>query len=127
MKATLVRMERQGWDSLCDGTGASFYGSLMTADAVMVLANGAVMDRQAVVESLEQAPAWRSYDIDDVRLVRSGPDSAALVYVGTGYREGDEPAFTGVMSSVYRHLDDAWRLTLYQQTPIARPDGTTGR
>lgn len=112
LKATLVKIERQGWDSLCDRTGDSFYGSLMTGDAVMVLANGAVMDRESVVESLEQAPPWRTYNIDEVRLIRSGPDSAALVYVGTAYREDDEPAFTGVMSSVYRRLDDAWRLGL---------------
>lgn len=122
LEATLVRIERQGWDSLCDSTGGTFYGSLMTGDAVMVLANGAVMDRESVVESLEQAPPWRTYSIDEVRLIRSGQDSAALVYVGTAYREGDEPAFTGIMSSVYRHLDDAWRLSLYQQTPIPPTD-----
>jgi hypothetical protein len=118
LKATLVKIERQGWDSLCDSTGGRFYGTLMTKDAVMVLANGAVMNRESVVASLEQAPAWRTYDIDEVRLIRSGRDSATLVYVGIAYREGDEPAFTGVMSSVYRHLDGAWRLALYQQTPI---------
>jgi hypothetical protein len=90
----------------------------MADDAVMVLANGAIMDRESVVESLEQAPPWRAYNIDDVRLICSGSDGATLVYVGTAYREGDEPAFVGVMSSVYRRHDDAWRLALYQQTPI---------
>lgn len=118
LKATLLKTERQGWDSLCDSAGGRFYGTLMTDDAVMVLANGEVMDRRAVVASLEHAPAWRTYDIDEVRLIHSGRDSATLVYVGTAYREGDDPAFNGVMSSVYRHLDGAWRLALYQQTPI---------
>jgi hypothetical protein len=122
VKATLVKIERQGWDSLCDGTGGDFYGSLMASDAVMVLANGAVMDRTSVVASLEQAPAWRTYTMDEVRLIRSGVDSAALVYVGTAFREGDEPAFTGVMSSVYRRIDDVWRLVLYQQTPLPTTD-----
>lgn len=122
MKETLVKIERQGWDALCNSTGGRFYGSLMTGDAVMVRANGAVMDRESVVESLEHAPPWRTYNIEKVRLIRSGPDSATLVYVGTAYREGDEPAFTGVMSSVYRHLNDAWRLALYQETPIPPTD-----
>ncbi len=94
----------------------------MTADAVMVLANGAVMDRASVVESLEQAPPWRTDNIDDVRLIRSGSDGAMLVYVGTAYREGEQPAFVGVMSSVYRRDDDVWRLALYQQTPIPPTD-----
>ena len=57
LKATLLKIERRGWDSLCDSTGGNFYGGLMTADALMVLANGAVMDRKAVVESLEHAPS----------------------------------------------------------------------
>lgn len=77
---------------------------------------------RTVVEALEQAPAWRTYDIDDVRLIRNGSDSASLVYVGTAYREDDDPAFVGVMSSVYRRNDDAWHLALYQQTPVPNTD-----
>lgn len=118
VEETLLDLERRGWDSLCDGTGATFYGDLMTDDAVMVLANGAVLDRDAVVESLGQSPPWRTYDIDDVRLVDVGAGSVALVYVGSGYRDADEPAFVGVMTSVYVRRDDDWRLALYQQTPM---------
>jgi hypothetical protein len=116
LKASLLDVERQGWDSLCDSTGADFYGELMTDDGVMVLANGAVMDRAAVVESLRQAPPWSSFEIDDVRLVRTGADGAALVYLGTAYRDAEQPAFVGLMSSVYRLVEDQWRLALYQQT-----------
>jgi hypothetical protein len=122
LKAALLDVERRGRDSLCESTGGSFYGGLMTADAVMVLANGAVMDRESVVESLEHAPPWRTYDIDHVRVIGTGSDSATLVYVGTAYREGEEPVFVGVMSSVYRRHDDGWRLALYQQTPIPNAD-----
>ncbi|MBA3294373.1 MAG: nuclear transport factor 2 family protein, partial [Geodermatophilaceae bacterium] len=68
LEDTLMKLERQGWDSLCDGTGAEFYGRVMTEDGLMVLANGAVMDRDAVVEALGQAPPWRTYEISDVRL-----------------------------------------------------------
>jgi hypothetical protein len=115
----LLDLERRGWDSLCASTGAAFYGGLMTDDAVMVLANGAVMDREAVIASLEQATPWASYDIDDVRLVDAGPDGAALVYLGTGYRIGDQPAFVGIMSSLYVRRNGDWRLALYQQTPVS--------
>jgi uncharacterized protein (TIGR02246 family) len=115
----LLDLERRGWDSLCDSTGSQFYGDLMTDDGVMVLANGAVMNRDAVVASLEHAPPWQSYDIEDVRLVEAGADAAGLVYVGTGYRDGDQPAFVGVMSSFYVRQDGRWRLALYQQTPTS--------
>ena len=118
-KSVLLDLERRGWDSLCNSTGAQFYGDLMTDDGIMVLADGAVMARDAVVASLEHAPPWQSYDIEDVRLVDAGVDAAAIVYVGTGYRDGDQPAFMGVMSSIYVRQDGRWRLALYQQTPTS--------
>lgn len=119
----LMDLERKGWDALCDSTGDVFYGEVMTDDAVMVLANGEIMDRAMVVAALRQAPPWRTYDIGEARFVDTGPGSVALVYVGTAYRESDEPAFVGLMSSVYVQQDGDWRLALYQQTP--RPTNTT--
>ncbi|PXX59293.1 uncharacterized protein DUF4440 [Nocardia tenerifensis] len=114
----LVAVEERGWDSLCDGTGAEFYGALMTGDAVMVLANGAVLDRGEVVAALKDSPPWRTYEIREPRLVDVGVHSKILVYTGVGYRDGDEPAFTGRMSSVYLRAGGEWKLALYQQTPI---------
>ncbi len=122
MHGALLALERKGWDSLCDSTGDAFYGQVMTEDAVMVLANGEVMDRDTVVAALGEAPPWRTYDIRDDRLVPTGPGSAALVYRGTAYRESDEPAFISLMSSVYIQRNDEWRLALYQQTVI--PDSS---
>ena len=116
---TLLELERRGWDALCDGTAGDFYGSIMTADAVMVLANGAVMDRDAVVSALGAAPPWGRYEIKDERAVPVGTDSAALVYTGVGYQDGDEPAFTGAMCSVYVRVGEEWKLALYTQTPAS--------
>lgn len=118
---TLLDLERRGWDSLCDGTGDRFYGSIMTEDAVMVLANGMVMDRDTVVAALGQSPPWRAYELADERLVPAGPDAAALVYTGTAYGEAEEPAFVGAMTSVYVRSGDDWQLAVYQQTE--RPGG----
>lgn len=113
----LLRLERRGWQSLCEGTGDKFYGDIMTDDALMVLANGAIMDRAAVASALAQAPPWESYEINDARLVSVGAKSAALVYIGTGHRDGGA-TFVGAMSSVYRRIDDHWKLVLYQQTAV---------
>ena len=114
----LLDLEHQGWKSLCNSTGADFYGRTMTSDGFMVLAHGQVFDRQAVIDSLKEAPPWRTYDITDERLIALGGDQAILVYTGHAYRDGDEPAFIAVMSSVYTRQDGAWRLALYQQTPV---------
>ncbi len=116
VEQTLIDLERRGWNSLCTGTGDRFYGELMTDDAVMVLANGMVMDRDTVVAALGQSPPWRTYDIADELVVGLGSEACALVYTGTAYGEGEEAAFVGAMTSVYVRVDDAWRLALYQQT-----------
>jgi hypothetical protein len=114
----LLDIERAGWQSLCESTGDRFYGDLMTDDAVMVLANGAVMDRAAVTAALGQAPPWRRFDLADSRVISAGRDTAALVYVGTAERDGAEEPFVGAMSSVYHRVDGRWRLVLYQQTAV---------
>ena len=121
LTAALLEVERRGWDSLCDGSGAEFYGALMTDDALMVLAHGAVLDRTGVVASLVDAPRWRTFELADVRLVRTGADTAALVYRARAYRDGPDTPFEARMSSVYVRTPGAWRLTLYQQTPVPAP------
>ena len=113
----LLELEHQGWQSLCDGTGADFYGRIMTDDAAMILAHGFIFDRDAVVESLAQAPTWGSYEIDDPEVIALGDDQAILRYAGTGRRAG-EPAFRALMGSVYVRTSGVWRLAHYQQTPI---------
>lgn len=114
----LLELEHQGWKSLCNSSGAEFYGRIMTSDGVMILAHGQVFDRQAVIDSLNEAPSWRTYDIGDERLISLGEDRAILVYTGRAYRDEDAPAFIALMSSVYTRHTGNWRLALYQQTPV---------
>lgn len=113
----LLDLETAGWRSLCDGTGADFYGSRMIEDARMVLANGIVMTRSEVADALRHAPPWTSFDIQDSHLTSLGHDVAALVYTGTGRREqGDD--FIAIMTSVYVRRPSGWMLAHYQQTPV---------
>ncbi|MCV7056532.1 nuclear transport factor 2 family protein [Mycolicibacterium gilvum] len=116
LRDELLELEHAGWKSLCDGTGDTFYGDLMTDDAVMVLANGMVMDRPTVVSALGQSPPWARYEIDDVRVIEIDDNTAALVYTGTGWRDGQDEPFVGAMSSVYHRTADGWALALYQQS-----------
>lgn len=114
----LLRLENAGWVSLCDGSGGEFYGDLLTEDGLMVLADGRVYDRDAVVASLDDAPAWSAYEITDERFVPLGPDAAAFVYRARAFRASGGPAFDAAMSSVYVQEEGRWRLALYQQTPV---------
>lgn len=115
----LLALEHDGWKALCDGTAAQFYGDLMSADALMVLANGTTMDRTEVSTALAQAPPWLRYEITDPRVVAIGPDAAALVYTGRAWREDSGEPFVGAMSSVYHRSQSGWRLALYQQTVVS--------
>ncbi|MGB7358060.1 MAG: nuclear transport factor 2 family protein [Mycobacterium sp.] len=123
----LLELEHAGWKSLCEGSGDRFYGGLMTGDAVMVLANGAVMvlangavmDRDTVASALGQSPPWERYENEDVRLIEVAPDTAALVYTGKGWRDGQQAPFVGAMSSVYHRAADGWKLVLYQQSAVS--------
>ena len=114
----LLDLERLGWASLCEGTGADFFGSLMTRDGLMVLADGLVLDRQEAVASLTEAVPWDRYSIADARLVSVGSEGAALVYTVRAERDGDDARFAALMSSVYRRGAGVWRLALYQQTVL---------
>ncbi|MFC7456479.1 nuclear transport factor 2 family protein [Brachybacterium sp. GCM10030267] len=113
----LLELEHQGWGALCDGTGADFYGEIMTEDGVMILAHGYVFDRQSVISSLRDAPTWDRYEIRDERLIGAGAETAILVYSALAFR-GDEAPFNALMSSTYTRRDGRWRLALYQQTPV---------
>lgn len=112
----LLCLERAGWDSLCSSWGAEFYGDLMTDDGLMVLVNGAVLDRDAVTASLGAAPAWDGYRISEEQLVPLGEDAAVLVYRASAHRGDVE--FEALMASTYRVVEGRPRLALYQQTTI---------
>lgn len=71
----LLDLERAGWQSLCDGTGGAFYRAHMTPDGAMVLAHGAVLDRDGVAASLDGAPPWAGYEILDPLLVELGGEA----------------------------------------------------
>ncbi|MDO5496054.1 MAG: nuclear transport factor 2 family protein [bacterium] len=114
---TLIAVERQGWDSLCNSTGAEHYGRLMTPDGLMILSNGLVMDRETVMASLSEAQPWESYEFSEERVVSVGEGATALVFRAVATRAGEEP-FEALMSSTYVLEGGEPRLALYTQTPV---------
>ena len=111
----------RGWNALCQQRGAELFGDLMTHDALMVLADGQVMDRDEVVEALAEAPPWVSFELEEARVVAVGEGGTALVYRAKAFRDADSPPFVAAMTSVYARHAGRWRLVLYTQTPV--PDG----
>jgi hypothetical protein len=60
----LLDIERARWQSLCETNGGKLYGETMTDGALMLLADGAIMDSGAVIDALVQAPPSHWYGID---------------------------------------------------------------
>ncbi len=116
--AQLMDLERRGWDALSRSEGGDFYRELMTPDAIMILVNGAILNRSMIASSLNDSPPWASYELADERLVAVGGDAAALVYRARASRKGLADDFAALMCSVYRMIDGEPRLALYQQTKI---------
>lgn len=116
----LLELEHAGWRALCDGSASAFYADTMTEDGVMVLAHGQAMDRDAVVTSLAESPAWDSYEIREPRLLELSPDAATLLYSATATRDG-APPFTALMTSTYVRRGSSWRLACYTQSPVPEP------
>ena len=125
LTSELLELEHRGWESLRDGNGAEFYGAVMTDDAVMVLADGTVADRAAVVASLRDSPVWRRFELGGARVVGAGGGAAVLVYTGRAWREESEAPFTCAMTSTYVRTDGGWRLALYTQTPILQSEDSS--
>ncbi|RSZ65551.1 nuclear transport factor 2 family protein [Corynebacterium hylobatis] len=111
----LMDLERQGWEALSSATGWDFYGRLMTAEGVMLLVNGMVLDRTTIAATLNESPAWASFEITPEKLVPVGTHAATLVYRAVVERPG-QPPFEALMASTYVLLDGVVRLALYQQT-----------
>ncbi|MGO2558559.1 nuclear transport factor 2 family protein [Brachybacterium sp.] len=114
----LLALEHRGWAALTRHEGGDFYGELMTADALMILVNGMVLDRETIAASLNESPAWSTFTLEDARLVPTGEASAALVYRATASRDGQDEPFVALMSSHYTLREGRPALTLYQQTTV---------
>jgi hypothetical protein len=111
----LVRLERDGWAALLDGTAAAFYGERLAADALLVVP-GAVMPGADWLRSLD-GPQWATFAMSDERVVPLGADAAAVVYRADATRPGDPP-YTALVTSTYVRAGTGWELALHQQTPL---------
>jgi len=113
--AELLSLEREGTQALTCGGAASFYGPLLTDDALMVVP-GFVVDKAKFIQMVDREASWTSFTVEGPRVTSLTPDAAILVYRATGKRTGQQD-YIALMSSVYVKRDGRWRLAHHQQTP----------
>lgn len=78
-----------------------------------------IWDEQAVIDSLQNAPAWRAVRMERATFVRLRDAAVVLAYRAEA-DGADGRSYSCYAASVYvRQDDDAWRLAFHQQTPIS--------
>ena len=114
LRNELISLERRFWESAGD---PEFYSEYFTDDGVMAF-NIGTMGKDEVVSSMEGAPEWASYTIDDPVLVELGPDAASLTYTAVAQSAGNDDVYRAALTSVYVRRDGRWLLAVHQQTPL---------
>jgi hypothetical protein len=93
------------------------YAAHLADDAMHVFPGwGVTSDNERVLQAVASVEPWKTFSIDDLRIVELGADAAALVYTARARREGEEE-YVAAMTSVYRRADGGWKLVIHQQTP----------
>ena len=116
LEEELLALEQQFWTA---PERVRFFSEHLAGDAVMVFPPPTgIFDEEAIMASLEDAPAWQSAQLDHATVVRLRDTAAVLVYRAEAERSGQ--SYSCYAASVYVRQDDgAWRLAFHQQTPIA--------
>jgi hypothetical protein len=119
LRQTLLALEEQAWQALSAGSARQFYGRNLAPQALMVFPSG-VLTREQALSSLDSAPPWASYRIDDAQVVVLTEDSALLTYSARAQRTGEAPYLARMTTVFVREPgSDDWLTAFHQQTPIS--------
>lgn len=111
----IIELERRFWEAAGD---PAYYEERFADEGVMVFSVG-VMDKQAVVASMEGAAEWPRFTIDDPKIIEITPEVVSLTYTTEAYQAGSDEPYRAGVTSVYARRGGGWRLVLHQQTPLA--------
>jgi hypothetical protein len=115
----LIDLEERGWQALSSEgeAGKSFYSSVLHDDAVMLFPGGMLISgKENILKSLGTQP-WKSFQIEDPRVISLSESAGVLVYRVTAQREGSDP-YMALISSTYVLSSGDWKLILHQQTLV---------
>lgn len=115
----LINLEEQGWQALSSAGEASkkFYSFVLHDDAVMVFPGGMLIHgKEEILKSLAAQP-WKSFQIEEPRVISLSDSAGVLVYRVSAQREGSE-LYVALSNSTYVRRGGMWQLILHQQTPV---------
>ena len=112
----LLQLETDGWEALHQGTGRTYYSSLLADDAVMLLPQVGLLSHDKALDGMDGQP-WSWFQIRNPQTVELGPDAAVLHYRVQARRDF-QSEYQALVASTYVRVDGAWRLAVHQQTPM---------
>jgi hypothetical protein len=111
----LIALEREGWEALAAGDGATYYRKHLTANALFAFPFG-VLTREEAIDAIEAASPWAHFGISNPRVVELGHDIGVVVYTVVAQR-ADQAPYSAVISSTFVRDGDQWKLAFHQQSP----------
>jgi hypothetical protein len=116
MYEELLDLERRFWEASSARDG-DFYRTHVIDDALYVFPGTAgPWTREECAAAVEGNDApWAWFEIQEPRFVHLANGVVLITYVSRSKHEGDEP-FSMLVTTVYRTIDDEWKLAFHQQT-----------
>jgi hypothetical protein len=111
----LIALEEEFWRA---SGRRQAYEARLADDAVHVFPGwGVTEDNERVLQAVESAEPWKSFTIENPRVLELGEGVAAIAYTSHACREGEDE-YVAAITSVYRRTDEGWHLVMHQQTPL---------
>lgn len=106
----LLELERGFWFE-----GAEYYREHLAEQSTFVFP-GMILEKEAAIEEVEQAPRWGELDVSETQFIRFSAATVLLTYRAEAHLEGDDTPVRASVTSIYRTDDDP-KLLFHQQTP----------
>ncbi len=97
--------------------GGEAYESNMAPDCLMAFAGIGVLRGPAIVESLREAPRWRTVTMSEQVEARPNDGTMVIAYVAEASR-GEGKPYRALCTSTYLLAGGRWTIAQHQQTPI---------
>lgn len=116
MHEELLKLERRFWEA-SSGSDGDFYRTQATDDALYVFPGptGVLTNEECATVVDDNHSLWAWFEIEQPHFVQLCEGVVLLTYTSRAQPEGGEP-FSMRVSTVYRAVDDGWKLTFHQQT-----------
>jgi hypothetical protein len=116
MRDELLALERRFWEASSASDG-DFYRTQATADALYVFPGptGVLTNEECATVVDDNHTPWAWFEIEQPRFVQLAEGVVLLTYTSRAQHEEGEP-FSMRVSTVYRAVQDGWKLAFHQQT-----------